>query len=63
MDNRLRFLYHDSLFERRSDTRRKARMRLEEHVQAGRLDERQIPHPEGREAMGSFWRQKRRGRT
>ena len=37
MDNRLKILYRRSLFERRSDTERNARVRLEEHVQAGRL--------------------------
>ena len=36
-------------------------MRLEAHVQAGRLNDRQIRHSESRDAMGSFWRQKRRG--
>jgi hypothetical protein len=62
MENRLKFLYHSSSSERRSDTRRKARVRLEEHVQAGREPGRQIPLVETRDVMGSHWRQRRRGR-
>ena len=58
----MKFLYWLRPFERRSDTGRKARVRLEEHVQAGRSGDRQIRLPKGRDVMGSFWRQKRRGR-
>ena len=54
MDNRLKILYRRSLFERRSDTERNARVRLEEHVQAGRLCGRQIRHTQSREVMGAI---------
>ena len=40
------FLYRNRLFERWSDTRRKARVRMEEHVQAGRPSGRQIRQTE-----------------
>ena len=38
----MKFLYWLIPFEQGSDTGRKARVRMEEHVQAGRWEDRQI---------------------
>ena len=45
MENRVKYLYWLRPFEGRSETGRKARVRLEEHVQAGRSGDRKIRFP------------------